>query len=1232
MPSMGRLALYQSAFFVIVALKTAAEETFISALEACPQLCSEVGNKPADWTVYDSVERLNSCTQPLLLDFAIFNPLDSPDTTVRIGACTVDNSQNAKRQEIVVNTCQENGQTEAAVSLASSGTRDFGKSRDVITAAKQVQNFLKTTENCGTVTNFGYSNKTVVGLYVGGNVQNKAAADAFVQKFIDQIQSNGIAETTLAQYCGPDSDYVLGIVANTKGDLASAQRAVRSWSDSECVAGLERETKEWAKLKLKVANSAILAANKGVSPAKNYRAKSNWQKYKIGPRATCSYIKVVSGDSCATLASKCKITGAKFMSYNTKANLCSTLAVGQPVCCSSGTLPDLRPKPLADGTCASVVVKSGNYCAAIAASNGLTVANLETFNKQTWGWTGCNNLLAGIRMCLSTGNPPMPAAVSNAVCGPQVPGSKPPAAGKTLASLNPCKLNACCNIWGQCGTTSDFCTISKSPTGAPGTSAPGVNGCISNCGTDVIKAAKPATFFSIAYYEAWAPKRPCLQMPVDLIDKSKYTHIHYAFAEITTDFKVDISGVQGEWDRFKKMTGIKKIISFGGWSFSTEQDSYPIFREAVTDAHRQTFATNAVNFLKQHNLDGLDFDWEYPGAPDIPGIPPGGKNDGANYLKFLKMVRAILPAGKTLSIAVPASFWYLQGFHPLKDFAPVLDYVIYMTYDLHGQWDYGNKWSSPGCPAGNCLRSHVNTTETLNALSMITKAGIPSNKVIVGVSSYGRSFKMTKAGCTGPMCTFTGPASGAMPGRCTGTRGYISNAEINEILRLNPSAKKLYDTESTSDIVVFNNTEWVAYMDDKNKAGRTGWYRSSLNMGGITDWAVDLQAFVSRPPVPTTTPKPTTTTTKSTTTTTKPPATPTLAPCDKNYNTLDEINNDKNNIPDHCMNIYLLKAQANSLEKAISDYENLLADDYQKKWWLYFRYVNNTLVPEFIPWVLRNSNTYFNCYRPFSSGDEQVSCPNARPTWHDNFVEPSIKWVLKDETVWKRDVSDQTGIDPSWFDLKDIPSDKPPHGPCGEACTMYWYGFPVLDESRLAPSPARLIRESIDNLKVLVQVFRDVARDGNATEIKDALAASEVPVFMTQTAIESMRKVIEMADDIIEQDKKAAILTWVSGFLWLLPTAGSYAKLFGFAMTGRVLSSLGNVAISAFSLYSVIDDPSSAMFVLMGLMVGAEARAVRGNVGKMAIIRRAMTGAENAFLGQWLVDRTVLLRNLMKVL
>lgn len=42
----------------------------------------------------------------------------------------------------------------------------------------------------------------------------------------------------------------------------------------------------------------------------------------------------------------------------------------------------------------------------------------------------------------------------------------------------------------------------------------------------------------------------------------------------------------------------------------------------------------------------------------------------------------------------------------------------------------------------------VNLTETYTALAMITKAGVSTNKIVVGVSSYGRSFQMADSSCT----------------------------------------------------------------------------------------------------------------------------------------------------------------------------------------------------------------------------------------------------------------------------------------------------------------------------------------------------------------------------------------------------------------------------------------------------------------------------------------------------
>lgn len=557
----------------------------------------------------------------------------------------------------------------------------------------------------------------------------------------------------------------------------------------------------------------------------------------------CTTIQVQSGDSCASLAARCGIPPANFTQYNPSPTLCSTLVPGEHVCCSSGPLPDYTPSPNSDGSCASRYVQPGDYCAYIAANYSITVTEIESYNTNTWGWLGCNDLQAGQNICISSGRPPFPAPLPNAVCGPQVPNTPEPPNGTDWASLNPCPLNACCDIWGQCGTTSDFCTVTNSTTGAPGTAAAGTNGCISNCGTEIVKSSAPAEFFSVGYFEAFNVQRPCLNMNAFSIPTDSYTHVHYAFGNITPAYDVNDGGYSDQFQQFLKLPSpLKRIMSFGGWAFSTDPSTYMIFREAVAPANAQAFAQNVANFLAANNLDGVDFDWEYPGEPDIPGIPAGSSDEGANYLAFLKELRALVPASKSISVAAPASYWYLRGF-PIKDIAEVVDYIVYMTYDLHGIWDNGNQWSQVGCPGGNCLRSDINMTETQNALSMITKAGVPSNKVLVGITSYGRTFTMSTAGCVTADCTYTGAG---LAGECTQTPGYLSNAEINQIIANNPTASTLSDQSSDTDLLIYNNTQWVGYMTANTKASRTNTYRG-YNMGGTSEWAIDLEKFIPSP-------------------------------------------------------------------------------------------------------------------------------------------------------------------------------------------------------------------------------------------------------------------------------------------------------------------------------------------------------------------------------------------------
>ncbi|KAK6822971.1 hypothetical protein PG987_014516 [Apiospora arundinis] len=688
---------------------------------------------------------------------------------------------------------------------------------------------------------------TTAGVYVGANLLNPSVAEKLFGTFLDTLWHVGIADSkaALVQVCDDRTgDSIFGLIAAASGDFSLVHDAASRWSNGSCVdTSSYGETRKLDSVSIATVKPTIAPMSIGGNSTSSNTTRT--VRGLLHARADCRTETVEDGDTCGKLVSRCGngLTAQDFYKYNPASDLCSGLMPGQRVCCTSGNLPDIRPKKNADGSCDAYQIQKGDSCAKIAVASGLTVKELESFNKDTWGWNGCDyGFWPDNWLCRSEGTPPFPFPIANAVCGPQKPGSKKPSgsSSKDWAKMNPCPLNTCCNIWGQCGTTVDFCIDTN--TGPPGTAKKDTYGCISNCGMTIVQSSPPAQFIKLGYFEGFNLGRKCLHMDASQIDPS-YTHVHFAFGMITDTFEIyqENKLAEFQFQQFKKLRGPKRIISFGGWVFSAEAPNYPIFRNGVKAENREKLATNLVKYVVDNGLDGLDLDWEYPSAPDLPDIPAGDLSEAIDYLRLLALLRRKLPKDKSLSIAAPASFWYLKQF-PIKAIGEIVDYIVYMTYDLHGQWDAGNQWASPGCPTGNCLRSHINRTETMGALTMITKAGVPSNKVLVGVSSYGRSFQMVDPSCTGPNCLFTGnrETSHARKGRCTDTGGYLANAELSEI-----NGRTWTDTESNSKIMVDGDL-WVSYMDDSLKDSRTQLYKR-YNLGGTIDWAVDLVKFRDPP-------------------------------------------------------------------------------------------------------------------------------------------------------------------------------------------------------------------------------------------------------------------------------------------------------------------------------------------------------------------------------------------------
>lgn len=132
---------------------------------------------------------------------------------------------------------------------------------------------------------------------------------------------------------------------------------------------------------------------------------------------------------------------------------------------------------------------------------------------------------------------------------------------------------------------------------------------------------------------------------------------------------------------------------------------------------------------------------------------------------------------------------------------------------------------------------------------MITRAGVPSAKIVVALTSYGRSFKLADPSCTGPSCRTKGKRDEASlhstRGLCTNIAGYIGNAEVVAIAQSSGN-KFWYDKESDTQMVTYDRDSWVAFMTPEIKASRKKKFKN-LNLGGTGDFAVDLDTFHAAP-------------------------------------------------------------------------------------------------------------------------------------------------------------------------------------------------------------------------------------------------------------------------------------------------------------------------------------------------------------------------------------------------
>ena len=232
----------------------------------------------------------------------------------------------------------------------------------------------------------------------------------------------------------------------------------------------------------------------------------------------------------------------------------------------------------------------------------------------------------------------------------------------------------------------------------------------------------------------------------DEIAVEKLTHVNYAFADIK-DGEI-IEGFKFDEENFKILNQTKErnpklklLISVGGWTWSGQ------FSDMVlSEKSRKKFIDSSIRFIERHKLDGIDLDWEYPNLVGYGNIYR--PEDTKNFTFLLKEFRDALDEfGKKdhkhylLTIAAGAFDDYLANTEMGK-VQEYLDFVNIMAYDQYeAEADsitghHAPLFTNPRNPKNNSADASI---------QKFMQAGVPVEKIVLGVAFYGRSWEVHKS-------------------------------------------------------------------------------------------------------------------------------------------------------------------------------------------------------------------------------------------------------------------------------------------------------------------------------------------------------------------------------------------------------------------------------------------------------------------------------------------------------
>ena len=189
----------------------------------------------------------------------------------------------------------------------------------------------------------------------------------------------------------------------------------------------------------------------------------------------------------------------------------------------------------------------------------------------------------------------------------------------------------------------------------------------------------------------------------------------------------------------KKHPHLVLLPSFGGWTLSK-----PFHGMAKKASDRQHFVRSAVDLIAKHDaFDGIDIDWEFPGGGGNSQPTLSGKAAEQERKAFRLMMQELRTELDELSTKTKRQYQLTAAVNGSKakvdaidwqSTSTHMDYVFTMTYDFA----VGNGQAAHHT---NLFSEDKNTLSTENMIKNMLGAGVPANKLVVGVAFYGRGWQ-----------------------------------------------------------------------------------------------------------------------------------------------------------------------------------------------------------------------------------------------------------------------------------------------------------------------------------------------------------------------------------------------------------------------------------------------------------------------------------------------------------